>query len=186
MIKEKLEITELAIKMIRELTLIIIIIVFMVWAGPLLYDKIKDYDIKPTSVDIGVFKADLIEKINLNDKQKGDADSSIAGVQSASAYYITTDEPGWIYVGTFRDGRYVEKYDFNVNNIPKVGDTIISKFNISKRSSKPFKNEKGEWWKGSVIGLVSVGDKLKVIEVEDDIPAKGGGIRIWIKIIRVK
>lgn len=174
--KEKLEVIDLSIKIIRELVVTALIAVAFVWI-------VANYNINLSELNIFGAKASLVAKANSSDSKQGDADSVATGDQSEAAFAITTEEAGWVYVGTYKDGSYIGDSYFNVREFPLPKDIVLTaNVDINKRASKPFKNDEGQWWKGKVIGLVTAGQKVKVLETATDIPAKGGGYRVWIKV----
>jgi len=179
-VKEKLEVIDLSIKILRELVVTALILVTFIWI-------VSNYSINLSELTIFGAKASLVAKANNSDIKEGDSDSIATGSQSEAAFAINTEEPGWVYVGTYKDGAYTGATYFNVNNFPLPKDILLTaNVDINKRASKPFKNEEGQWWKGKVIGLVTAGQKVKVLETAKDIPAKGGGYRVWIKVQPIK
>lgn len=177
--KETLETIDLLIKIVRESLISLVLVIGAVWL-------FSNYDFKLSQINVLGTTAQLIEKANNADNKSGSVDSMALGLQSEAAFAITTEEPGWVYVGTYKNNAFSGETYFTVNELPKVNEFINSKMDINKRTSPPYKNESGDWWKGKVIGLVTANQRVKVLEVDQTIPVKGGGIRVWVKVEPIK
>ncbi len=114
--------------------------------------------------------------------------NSYTGINDTS---ITTK--GWIYLGTSRDYKNLDLSDTNNMYFESVPDkTIISSLankelktivNLNIRDDKPKYSKDSGWGKGAVINIVPKGKWIKVKSIATDIPAKGGGIRVWAFVI---
>lgn len=191
--KETLEIVELILKISKDVILGVVLLILGIWV-------VNHYDIKMREkLSIGDVadafmrgpapsKEAIILVANQTDKKEGAADTAATGAQADAALAINSDMAGWVFLGTFKDGKFFgdSYFDFSLDKIPAVDTFATSKVDMNKRASKPYLNEEREWWKGKVIGLITAGTKVKFLEVAQDIPAKGGGFRLWARVAPVK
>lgn len=188
--KENLEVIELIIKISKDLLFALLVIAIGIW----IY---KNYDIKMSEklTLLNMFEASqhqnlsskesIIVAANQTDEKQGSEDVAATGIQADAALAISTEAPGWVFIGTYKDGKLIDNsyFDVDTNELPTIGTFAIANVDLNKRASKPYRNDKNEWWKGKVIGLIAAGTKVQFLELAHDIPAKGGGIRLWARVL---
>ena len=76
------------------------------------------------------------------------------------------EEGFWVYVGEYNEQKHAFRNppNFDVNAPPEVGATITVAHDVYKRDRKPYKDAKGNWQLGMIIGVVATGKSVKVLE----------------------
>lgn len=88
---------------------------------------------------------------------------------------------GWSYLGTYRDGEYSDLiFEIDDSSPPQAlaGKTIKANTDVFVRDAKPVFLL--GWIKGEPSGVLKEGASVEVLEV-GEVPAKGGGVRVWIR-----
>lgn len=92
----------------------------------------------------------------------------------------TSSDSLWSFVGTFRDKVYVDRTNFQIDQLPQEGTTITATVDVYRRSREPRYSLVRGWTLGDTKGVIKAGEELSIEEVEL-IPAKGGGYRVWVR-----
>ena len=81
---------------------------------------------------------------------------------------ISIDEPGssWVYIGQYRNGKYLRHPNFESPGVPNVGDELSAWTDTYRRDGLPVKMGPNNWKLGEIVGVVKVGQKVRVKRVE--------------------
>lgn len=76
------------------------------------------------------------------------------------------EEGFWIYVGEYNEQKHAFRNspNFALRAPPEVGAAITSTQDVYKREGKPYKDASGNWQLGKIIGVLSQGKSIKVLE----------------------
>ena len=83
---------------------------------------------------------------------------------------------GWIYVGQFLNGHWVEKGLSIGNELPVAGQTYAVSWGATVRSSPPGKHSGGK--NAAVKGNIAAGKKVKVLQVKES----GSKGHVWLEV----
>ena len=78
----------------------------------------------------------------------------------------SNEEGFWVYAGEYNEQKraFRNSPNFGIGAPPEIGATITSTQDVYKREGKPYKNANGNWQLGKIIGVVSQGQSIKVLE----------------------
>jgi hypothetical protein len=148
-------------------------------------DKLKEYSKLSNEFEVLQKKNKELSNVVIQRELAGKSienedaqDIQLKAEQFEIAKAIESGGESWSFIGTYRNGMYIDP-NFDVNNMPNHGDIITALKNVNRRKDKPRLSLTG-WKMGTVVGALTSGDKVRVTGVER-IPAKGGGTQDWIK-----
>lgn len=76
------------------------------------------------------------------------------------------EEGFWVYAGEYNEQKHTfrNQRNFDQNVPPEVGATITATQDVYKRDRKPYKDAKGNWQLGMIIGVVGKGQSVRALE----------------------
>lgn len=107
-----------------------------------------------------------------------DRKSSTSSASLASVFAQGT-QPYWVYVGAYRDGKWLTKY-FDISGAVNAGVTMRATSDIFRRQAAPIYKDK-DWLLGAPLGILQAGGTVKVRQVET-VPGTGGRNLIWAEV----
>jgi hypothetical protein len=175
--RDKFEKFESLTNGIKNLAFLLAAVAVIVFLWPSL-KQVVEGDRNIRSIDAFGVKLTLSEIINREAPEQGKEDQAVPEQVAKVAEKIEVGGPLWSFVGTYKDSGYV-KSNFDIQNVPKVGDILTAKTQIYRRAREPRFTLTG-WKMGKVEGVIKLDQKVKVMRVER-IPAMGGGYQDWVQ-----
>lgn len=88
-----------------------------------------------------------------------------------------------MYIGPFGDGKYLTKPNFDVTTEPAPGTEIkaIRPYVTLSNAREPYELQKGDWRLGEIMGVVKVGEIVKVIRVLH-IKGENNSVNLWAQV----
>ncbi|MBN1931811.1 MAG: hypothetical protein JW786_09415 [Desulfobacterales bacterium] len=116
------------------------------------------------------------EDLDVKKTAKTETDQSVENIiENIQKEISETTTAGWIYLGTFKEGKW-QKATIEVGNqMAEIGAAYQIMDDVYLRNKKPaFPLYK----LGQILGVVKVGETIKIMEIDEDV----GKNRVWAKV----